>query len=158
MRVRTGQFERGDDAVIHNLWRVDFPMPLARSAWDVFASDHGRGLDYVKSPCGPDDTQARFFLHVHPLRPIDLPAGTLRYANLDFGYSDRATADKQEGQLSEHSDSTCRAAVALPDFPIDFVRTGQFRAGLIGKRLWNVRIDFGEVERVHASPSRRDDA
>ena len=150
-RVRTGQFTRGDDGAIHDLWRVEFPMPLARSVWDVYASSQGRGLEYVKKSCGPNDTQARFFVHVYPLRSADLPAYASHYQNLDFSYGDRPNAGNRLARQAEreHPHGTCRAYVALPDFPIAFVRTGQFRTAFgASKRLWSERIDFAELERV----------
>ena len=122
-------------------------MPLARSVWDVYASSHGRGLDYVKESCGPNDTQARFFVHVYPLRSADLPAHASHYQNLDFSYA--TAAEFFPGTPLIHPHGTCRASVALPDFPIAFVRTGQFRTGFVaGKRLWSERIDFAELERL----------
>jgi len=136
--VRTGRYAavgEGADAVYDDLWSAAFPMPLARSVWDVFAGASGRGLDYVKTPCGPADTKARFFLHVFPLPPAR------RYANLDFAW----------GGAGVSTDGACRISVALPDHPIAFVRTGQFRDGVVAtKRLWGARIDFAEVERAGA--------
>ena len=153
--VRTGRFvehptEDGEDLVYTNLWSEEFRMPLARQVWDVFASVSGRGLDYVQEPCDLADTAARFFLHVFPLRPADLrglpAAGVLRrYANLDFAWDGTGV----------YTDGACRISVPLPDFPIDFVRTGQFREGVVSsKRLWSARIDFAEVERKSPQPDR----
>ena len=145
--VRTGRYtlgREGADVVYTNLWSARFQMPLARGVWDVAASAAGRGLDYVRKSCAPADTKARFFLHVFPLRPADLrgrPAsGVLRrYANLDFAW----------GETGVETGGACRISVALPDYPIDFVRTGQFRDGIVfAKRLWSARIDFAEVERA----------
>ena len=155
--VRTGRFTRraeGGDFVYTNLWSEQFGMPLSRQVWDMFASASGRGLDYVKDPCRLADTAARFFLHVFPLRPADLrgrPAsGVLRrYANLDFAW----------GETGVKTGDACRISVALPDFPIDFVRTGQFRDGIVSaKRLWSARIDFAEVERLRMDAPTRNGA
>ena len=150
--VRTGRYiirrAEGGEKLYTNLWSEKFRMPLARQVWDVFAGASGRGLDYVKWPCDLADTEARFFLHVFPLRPADLrgrpAAGVLRrYANLDFAW----------GGAGEKTNGACRISVALPDFPIAFVRTGQFREGFVSsKRLWNARIDFAEVERLRPLP------
>ena len=148
--VRTGRYTtvgEGVDVVYRELWSARFQMRLAHSVWDLYASARGRTLDYVKSPCGPADTEARFFLHVFPLRSADLRdlpvAGVLRrYANLDFEW----------GENGLRTDGACRISVALPDFPIAFVRTGQFRDGVLSsKRLWSARIDFDEVERTGES-------
>ena len=153
-QVRAGQYiRRGDSGgyAYESLWSVEFRMPLARSVWAVYASAEGRGLDYVKESCAPADTRARFYLHVYPLRDADLPASAATgYANFDF---DWAGTDEQAGgtggRAGRTADGGCRISVALPDYPIAFVRTGQFRAGLVGsKRLWSERIDFAEVERA----------
>ena len=144
--VRTGQYtarREGAQTVYDNLWSVRFAMPLARSIWTVYASAEGRGLDYVKTPCRRADTQARFFLHVYPLRAADLPAAVPGYANLDFAW-------EAKGALV---DGDCRVSAALPDFPIAFVRTGQYRGGIVPRRLWNARIDLaGERARRVAAP------
>ena len=156
-QVRLGQFTRLGDSgeyAHHHLWSVEFRMPLARSVWDVYASEDERGLYYVKDSCAPADTQAHFFLHVYPLRDADLPADTAGgYANLDFGWAGQdAGAGATDEPVGRTPDGGCRISVALPDYPIAFVRTGQFRSGLIGgKRLWSTRIDFAEAERVSAS-------
>ena len=150
--ARTGAFvtrqDQGGNLVYTNLWSAEFRMPLARGPWNVYADASGRGLEYVSSPCGPTDTRDRFFLHVYPLVPADLrdsPASGIlrRYANLEFQWSE--TGVRTEGE--------CRATVALPNFPIDLVRTGQFHGGVLSsKRLWSARIDLFEVERVGARP------
>ena len=144
---KTGRFTvagEGADTVYNNLWSVAFRFPLVRSVWDVYAGA-GRSLDYVKEACEGADTAERFFLHVFPLRPADLrglPAagGGRRYANLDFA----SRNGRDDG-------GACRISAALPDFPIDFVRTGQFRDGVVfTERLWSARIDFAEVERLRS--------
>ena len=122
-------------------------MPLARSVWDVYAgagrraSSATRTLSYVKEPCGQADTDARFYLHVYPLRSSNWPTGIADrgYANMDFAWS----------EVGVKTDGACRISVPLPDFPIAFVYTGQFREGVVSsKRLWSVRVDFAEAERL----------
>lgn len=142
--VRTGRYtvaDEGADATLRELWSARFQMRLAHSVWDVHASASGRGLDFVKKPCDETDTQARFFLHAHPAavgggRPA-------RYANLDFDWTGKGVM----------ADGACRISVMLPDFPIAFVRTGQFRSGVVSRQLWSAHIDFAEVERAGARPS-----
>ena len=133
--ITTGQFTERSEGDYDNLWSVQFRMPLARSVWDVYAS--GRGLEYVKKPCDQADTEARFFLHVHPLRPAR-PAQSANarrgYANLDFEWSGKGVVE----------DGACRVSATLPDFPIAFVDTGQFRGGIVPGRLWSARIDLEE--------------
>ena len=140
-RVRTGQYaerREGGQTSYEELWSATFRMPLARSAWDVYASADGRGLEYVKAPCRRADTEPRFYLHVYPLRSADRPGAGRAYANRDFAW-DAAGAVV---------DGACRISAALPEFPIAFVHTGQYRDGVISRRLWSVRVDFAEVERL----------
>ena len=149
--VRTGRYTQtgeGAGVVYDEIWSVAFRMPLVRSVWNLYASAQRRGLDYVQEPCDLADTEARFFLHVFPLRRADLrglpAAGVLRrYADLGFAW----------GETGEKTDGGCRISVPLPDFPIDFVRTGQFREGVLSsRRLWSARIDFAERERLRPLP------
>ena len=150
-RVRVGQFTREEDdadgkAVYNRHWEVDFAFPLARSVWDVYAAEGGRRvLDYVKRPCAQAARQARFFLHVHPLRASDSPDSFRPYVNLDFQWG--TGADPERGQYDAAAD-TCRISAVLPDFPIATIRTGQFRDGLVARRLWDVDIRLAEVERL----------
>ena len=147
-RVRTGQYaerREGGQTSYEELWSATFRMPLARSAWDVYASADGRGLEYVKAPCRRADTEPRFYLHVYPLRSADRPAAGRAYANRDFAW-DAAGAME---------DGACRISAALPEFPIAFVHTGQYRDGLVSRRLWRARVDFAEVERLVPADRRR---
>lgn len=146
--VHTGQYaarRQGKQFVYDDYWSVTFQMPRARSVWDVYAGVDGRTLDYVKKPCRPADTQARFFLHAYPLRSADLPAAAAArdHVNLDFDW----------GAAGEMADGACRISASLPDFPVAFVRTGQFRSGIFTKQLWSMRVDFAEVE-----PAREDES
>ena len=99
---------------------------LAIDAWHRVAADESGGAR-VAAPA-----------EVYPLRPADLPAAAPGYANLDFAWEGK-------GALA---DGDCRVSAALPDFPIAFLRTGQYRGGILPRRLWNARIDFAEVERA----------
>ena len=148
-RVRTGQFAKKNmdgKAVYNHHWEVDFALPLARSVWDVYAAkgEH-RILDYVKRPCPLAARQARFFLHVHPVRATDHPGFFTPYVNLDFQWNTGAG-----GELGDYDATadTCRISAVLPNFPIATIHTGQFRDGLIDERLWDVRIRLAEVERL----------
>ena len=156
--AKTGRYTvagEGRDALYTPLWQVAFAVPLARSVWDVYAgagrraSSATRTLSYVKEPCGQADTDARFYLHVYPLQSEARSTGIADrgYANLDFAWDGGGVK----------TDSACRISIPLPDFPIDFVRTGQFREGVVSsKRLWSARVDFAEVERAQSAP--RDEA
>ena len=102
--------------------------PAARSVFDVYLG--GNALTYVKDPCGPDDTGARFFLHFVPEDAGDLPAERRRYgfANADFAWSRHGGA----------FDGACLAAVPLPGYPVARVRTGQTDG--LGDRIWQVEF------------------
>ena len=139
-RIRTGQnAERGIQE-----WRVDinlaaqtaydgiasgdYGQPVAQSDFDAYL--RGRGLAYIKEPCAAGDTAARFFLHIIPEDPEDLPANDHEsgFENLDF-------------QFTEHGayiDGKCVASRELPDYTIERIRTGQFVSG--EGRVWGVEF------------------
>ena len=104
--------------------------PAARSRFDVYATD--RALTYVKEPCEPADTEARFFLHLTPLRADDLPEArrSLGSDNRDFDFFPNGT----------WFDDKCIASVPLPDYPVSSVRTGQFVRGEGG--IWSAEFDL----------------
>ena len=140
--IRTGQFiEDGGD-----LWEAAFSANperyaadyravarserLARGAFDLHLLDGD--LVYVKEPCEQADTEARFFLHVVPERVSDLPEERreLGFDNLDFRFFLNGA----------WFDGRCAARVALPDYPIAGVRTGQF--GSEGE-TWRAKFAVG---------------
>ena len=102
--------------------------PVIQTDFAVYHND-GR-LIYAKEPCAPADTTAPFFLHLVPVAAADLPAGSREY-----GFENRDFAFEQAGILS---DDQCIASVALPDYDIAIIRTGQYvpEAG----RLWEVEF------------------
>ena len=97
----------------------DYGAPVAQSAFDVYLSDDG--LAYIKEPCAAGDTDARFFLHIVPANPADLPTDRRErgFDNLDFRFADRGA----------RIDGKCVATRSLPDYPIERIRTGQFVSG-----------------------------
>ena len=134
-RVSTGQFVSGNA-----VWRADINLaahaaharilvgdygpPIAQSHFHLYLRDNA--LTYLKAPCTADDTNARFFLHITPANPADLPAASreLGFANLDFQFPDHGA----------HAGDVCVATRDLPDYPIDRIRTGQFVSG--EGRVW----------------------
>ena len=121
--VRTGQADREGW-----LWDVAFAVtpadvppgvlagePLASSVFDVHRD--GDGLVYVREGCTEEDTGAPFFLHVYPVRVEDLPTDRVRHGfdNLDF----------EIWQRGGRAGGRCVAVVALPDYPIASIHTGQ---------------------------------
>ena len=106
--------------------------PVAHGAFDVHLADGA--LVYVKEPCGREDTDARFFLHITPEQASDLPNERRQYGfdNLDFGFF-------PNGALFA---GRCAARVPLPDYPVSSVRTGQYISG-VGE-VWSAEFAVGE--------------
>ena len=145
-RIRTGQNVGGIEE-----WRTDidvaahgaaqalydgiaaggYGQPVAQSDFDVYM--RGNTLAYIKEPCSEGDTDVRFFLHITPANPADLPAASreLGFANLDFQFADHGA----------RIGDTCVADRKLPDYAIDRIRTGQFVSG--EGRLWGAEFPMG---------------
>ena len=90
--------------------------PVARSVFDIRLN--GRSLTYVKSPCVPEDTAPKFFLHIYPQDVNDLPP-----EHREHGFHNSDTTFGKSGVLFE---GNCWATVSLPEYPIKRIRTGQF--------------------------------
>ena len=101
--------------------------PAARSEFDLYLD--GGKLYYLKAPCGSEDVQARFFLHLVPESVDDLPEDRREHGfdNLDFGFEDRGLA----------FDGKCAAAAPLPQYGIARIITGQFDGD---GRIWGVEF------------------
>ena len=148
-RVRTGQYVIGEGA----LWKAEVDMSAgrpyrqahraanagdygdaaARSGFDIYLNDaaESKALIYVKERCVPDDTQARFFLHIVPEDASDLPDDRKPsgFENMDFGFAD----------FGAHFGEVCVALRELPEYGIERARTGQYVSG--EGALW--RAEFG---------------
>ena len=149
--LRLGQFSPEGE-----LWRIDIPWaahmpsallplrvayaaasaqtPAVRDRFDVHIAD--RTATFVKAPCRPEDAEAKFILHVIPVRRWQLPPAHWRlgFANLGF-------------PLAGHGarfDGVCLARKALPAYPIARLRVGQF---LFREQrvLWQTEIPFASV-------------
>ena len=131
--LRVGQFASAGE-----LWRADVPFaahvpaaladlraayratasrtPAARAVFDVHVS--AQDVTFVKTPCRQEDVAAKFILHTVPADPRDLPAARRRvgFVNLDFPL---------EGHGARF-DGACLARRALPAYPLDRLRVGQF--------------------------------
>ena len=104
---------------------------LEPAAWGVFDLYwQGNRLFYLKETCAAGDTAAGFFLHIIPADSGDLPAErrAAGFANRDFAF------DQRGGPF----DGKCLAMVALPDYPIAAIRTGQYVPGQ--GQLWAVEL------------------
>ena len=95
-----------------------FGRLLRRSNFDVYLD--GNVLRYVKNPCSREDRNTVFFLHVIPIDVEDLPDPSRQYGfeNRDFFF------DHFRRDLG--LDRTCEAVVALPEYAIARIRTGQY--------------------------------
>ena len=105
--------------------------PLARSIFDIYLWNGA--LYYVQEQCGTA-APARFFLHVFPSAPDDLPTYRRPYNfdNLDFSF----------GWRGGRFDGRCMTQVPLPGYPIARIRTGQFVRG--EGQLWKAVVPIGE--------------
>ena len=143
-RIRTGQ----DASLGIKEWRADINLaaqaahdsiaagdyghPVAKSDFDVYLIDDG--MAYLKEPCLSGDTDARFFLHIIPADPADLPAADRErgFENRDFRFAERGA----------RIDGKCMAERELPDYAIERIRTGQFVSG--EGNLWRVEFAVGQ--------------
>ena len=108
--------------------------PDIRSTFDVYL-EQGR-LIYTKEPCGADDINATFFVHIVPDNADDLPGRRRRHGfdNLDFRLHDH------DGQTVD----TCLVWTLLPPYDISTIRTGQYEfADGEYQNLWEgeIRVD-----------------
>ena len=119
-----------------------YQPPVIQADFAVYRND-GR-LIYAKEPCAPADTKAPFLLHIVPTNLADLPE-----VSRPHGYDNRDFAFKQVGARLDGRQ--CIASVALPDYDIAVIRTGQYSpdadAGV--KALWIVE-DPDRVEQLRA--------
>ncbi len=106
--------------------------PVVRSNYDIDIYLGEGKLTYIKEPCAPADTQAKFFLHLIPANTNDLPDHRKQYGydNLDFDL----------GRRSVLFDGKCMASVLLPEYPIVSIRTGQYIPG--EGRVWEAEFPF----------------
>ena len=105
-------------------WRRKFvsakaSMLMVESHFSVYLD--GNQLAYFKESCTAEDMRVRFFLHVIPQDVFDLPAkkNPVRFDNMDFDFP----------QYGVFLDGRCLALVALPNYPILKIYTGQFLTG-----------------------------
>ena len=115
---------------------VERAAPAVRADFDVYHEDGL--LLYAGGECGDEDLAPVFFLHVYPVNEDDLPANRRQYGydNLDFPFGRRRVKD-------EHVPSRvgCAALVALPNYEVARIRTGQASGGL---PLWEREFEVLE--------------
>ena len=92
-------------------------------------------LRYVRENCAAADGEPRFFLHLTPRDLADLPPHRLEhgYDNRDFSFAE-VDGRRWQGQ--------CLAYIPLPDYPIAYLRTGQYMPG--AGELWAGEFYFPE--------------
>ncbi len=108
----------------------------------------GRGLIYAKTGCAREGLAARFFLHVEPLDPADLPEERRRdgFDNRDFTPHARMPAYPRSPRRVawERLGDRCLVWAPLPAYPIRRIRTGQIVGDGAGghRSLWEGEIDL----------------
>ena len=109
----------------------DYGQPVAQSDFDVYLIDYG--LAYIKENCAVGDADARFFLHIFPADPADLPADGREhgFANLDFQFAEHGA----------YAGDKCVVTRELPGYAIERIRTGQFVSG--EGRVWSAEFAVG---------------
>ena len=107
--------------------------PVAHSTFDVYRD--GRVLYYVKTPCSGEDVKDRFFLHLFPADASELPVHRRphRFDNYDFYLT------KQVRKF----DNKCLARIALPQYDIVRIQTGQYNA-VSFVRTWETEIPLSD--------------
>ena len=105
--------------------------PDVDAAFDLYLPDNR--LIYLRESCKAGDTAAGFFLHIIPADVADLPAERQEagFVNRDFAF------DQRGGSF----DGKCLAVIFLPDYPIKFLRTGQYVPGQ--GELWAAELMGG---------------
>ena len=157
--LRTGQFVLGEG----DLWSVELIIPAdpdqlradyaalaaaepaAQDYFDLYTQDNR--LLYLRETCAAADTAAALFLHIVPEDTADLPAD-----RREAGFAQAGFAFARQGG---HFDGKCLAVVALPDYPIKEMRTGQYIPGQ--GDLWSVKLiaapDFDQLRADYAALS-----
>ena len=113
----------------------------------------GRGAIYAKTGCAWEDLAARFFLHVEPADPADLPEERRRHGfdNRDFTPRTRMPAYPRSPRQAawERRGDRCLVWAPLPGYPIRRVWTGQFVDDGAGglRSLWEGEIDLAGAGR-----------
>lgn len=148
--LTVGQYHSNDDLVWQETIRLPFVDPrtdalraayeeavasgpaLHRSRFSLYRN--GRTLIYAREACIPADIEARFFLHVYAAR-ARLPRARRRHGfdNLDFDF-------EQHGARFE---ARCVAAVPLPAYDIDRIKTGQWVRD--EGQIWVAEFPFPET-------------
>ena len=108
---------------------------LVAADFQVYISGNGKRLRYVRAGCTTADVESRFFLHLTPQDPAALPPHRRDhgYDNRDFSFAE------VDGRFWQ---GQCLAYIPLPDYPIAYLRTGQYVPG--AGELWAGEFYFPE--------------
>ncbi len=90
--------------------------PAARAEFNLYLSNNQ--IAYHKQPCAESDTKERFFLHLYPADPANLPANRRQHGfdNIGFDFHQRGAI----------LNGKCLATVPLPNYDLTRIRTGQW--------------------------------
>ena len=131
--------------------------PVARDYFDLYLLGHQ--LIYLRESCTAADTAAPFFLPITPEDPADLPADRREVYFNHWGFN-FAHGGFEFARQGGHFDGKCLAAVALPDYPIAALRTGQHIAGQ--GDVWSVDLvaapDPEKLRAIYAALSAEEPA
>ena len=109
-------------------------LPVARSDWNVYS--YSKGLTYTMEPCVEGDTEKRFYLHVFPEDYSVLTTDRWQsgFENISFDFHVRG----------EYFNGKCIVSVDLPEYEIDYIRTGQFAKVTDSEdvHIWGIRYNF----------------
>ena len=156
--IRTGQhIHKGDQYI--NYWdRTSSPFgrlspysveydsiagtePLFRYVFDVYLNEGSNSLVWVKERCRISDIEPEFFLHIFPVDREGLAEDRRQHGfeNRDFKFS-------TDGVLA---DGRCVTKVALPEYDIATIRTGQHIYHQDQPvNLWSHESDFQQTRSV----------
>ena len=105
---------------------------IMQSTYDIYLED-GQ-LIYAKEPCAPSDRDGPFLLRVRPTDNADLPATASPVGFQDFVFLFNERGDR--------FNDACLARVALPDYPIERIRTSQFGGD---DEIWSAFFVFDDA-------------
>ncbi len=133
-QIKTGQFVYGQKKEIVWLWRDRVVIeaagePIIRSGYDVYVN--ANELIYIKDGCRQDDRDALFSLHWEPTDKAHLSDYWREYGFnvLDFHFE----------EYGVKSGGKCVAVVALPEYSVSRIKTGQFVYGPDEELVWRWR-------------------
>ena len=117
--------------------RIAAREPALRAEYDLRVE--GRTLTLLREPCGPDHTQAGFFVEA-------VPSGARSGERREFAF----------GQYGVRFGDTCIARFELPDGPLAGLRAGQQWDGL--PPVWEASLPLGDASFPRGVSTWRDGA